>query len=493
MRGSFRVKRVIRSLVSGIFLAMLIGVSTVGAAAWQAGGRGAEQAGLRGLLDQASQSGSVRVIVQLRVGLLAQAANDPNVAQAQRERISRVQQTLIDRLSQQGQLTARRYQNLPLMAMQVTPEQLQELWASPEVESIQRDELSSPSLASSVPLIGADNAWAAGYTGSGWAVAILDTGVDGSHPFLSGKVVAEACFSGGGLTTSTVCPNGQPQDIGPGTGVNCPSGTYGCDHGTHVAGIAAGKGITFSGVARDADVIAVQVFSQFSDTTCSGFGLPSPCALSYSSDQISGLDWVYSLRGTFNIAAVNMSLGSGSYASPCDSDSRKLAIDNLRGVGIATVVAAGNGSQTDGLSAPACVSTAISVGASTDSDTAGGADKVAPYSNVSPYMSLFAPGSTITSSVPGGGFQTWSGTSMAAPHVAGAWALMKSKSSAASVSDVLADLTGQGVPITDTRTGGSVTKPRIQVDQSIAALVAPPTPTMVPTQTIFLPLIIDNH
>jgi subtilisin family serine protease len=309
---------------------------------------------------------------------------------------------------------------------------------------------------------------------------------------LSGKVVAEACFSGGGFPANTLCPNGQPEQIGLGAGINCPNGTYGCDHGTHVAGIAAGRGASFSGVAKNANVIAVQIFSQFSDTTCSGFGLPSPCALSYSSDQISGLDWVYSLRSTYSIAAVNMSLGSGSYASPCDADTRKLAIDNLRGAGIATVIAAGNGGQTNALSAPACVSTAISVGATTDSDSSGGPDKVASYSNVSPYLSLFAPGSTITSSVPGGGFQTWSGTSMAAPHVAGAWALMKSKSPEASVADVLSALESQGLPITDTRTDGSVTKPRIQVDPSLAALVGPPTPTPIATDTIFLPLIINN-
>ncbi len=145
------------------------------------------------------------------------------------------------------------------------------------------------------------------------------------------------------------------------------------------------------------------------------------------------------------------------------------------------------------MSSPACISTAISVGASTDLDTPGGADKVASYSNVSSYLSLFAPGSTITSSVPGVGYQTWDGTSMAAPHVTGAWALMKSKAPEATVSDVLAALTSYGVIITDTRSGGSVSKPRIQVDQSIAALAGSPTPTAVPTHTYYLPLITQNN
>ncbi len=263
------------------------------------------------LVDRARLDGQVRVIVRLRVGFSPSAAGDPALAAEQRERIALAQRAVIDRLAQRGQLTARKYANLPLMAMQVTPEQLQDLQDSPEVESVQPDELEPPTLASSVPLIGADSAWAAGYTGAGWAVAILDTGIDSSHPFLSGKVVAEACFSGGGSTANTLCPDGQPQQIGTGAGVNCPTSIEGCAHGTHVAGIAAGKGTTFSGVAKDADLIAVQIFSQFDTATCSGFGLPSPCALSYSSDQLSGLDWVYSLRDTYNIAAANLSFGGG--------------------------------------------------------------------------------------------------------------------------------------------------------------------------------------
>ena len=121
--------------------------------------------------------------------------------------------------------------------------------------------------------------------------------------------------------------------------------------------------------------------------------------MSYTSDQISGLDWLYDLRGTFKIAAANLSLGGGYYTTACDGDIRKLAVDNLRSAGIATVIAAGNGASTDAIAAPACISTAISVGATTDSDTPGGADHVAGYSNVSSQIALFAPGSTITSSI----------------------------------------------------------------------------------------------
>jgi subtilisin len=439
------------------------------------------------LAAQAQQQGSVRVIARLSLGFSAEAAQGSLSGWVQRLRIARAQGGVIDRLKKHGAVRARRYTNLPLLALDVTPDQLQDLLDNPDVVAVQADVPVPPSLASSIPLIGADSAWADGYTGSGWAVAILDTGVDSSHPFLSSKVVAEACFSGGGSTTNSLCPNGQPTQTGTGAGANCPASIEGCSHGTHVAGIAAGSGSSFSGVAKDADVIAVQIFSEFTGATCSGFGLPSPCALTYTSDQISGLDWVYSQRTSYNIASVNMSLGGASYTSTasCDSAnaSEKLAIDNLRSAGIATVIAAGNSGYTSALSAPACISSAISVGASTDSDTSGGADKVASYSNVASFLSLFAPGSTITSSVPGGGYATWNGTSMAAPHVAGAWALMKSKLPSASVDDVLAALESTGVIIEDTRSGGTVSRPRIQVDAALSALGATPTATWTDTTT----------
>src|SRR2546425_7474126 len=102
-----------------------------------------------------------------------------------------------------------------------------------------------------------------------------------------------------------------------------------------------------------------------------------------------------------------MSLGGGLFSSTCDDQPYKPFIDNLRAAGIATVVASGNNGAIDRLSAPACVSTAVSVGATTKDD------QVADFSNVAPFLSLFAPGVSIISSFAGGGFAIASGTSMA--------------------------------------------------------------------------------
>jgi hypothetical protein len=89
--------------------------------------------------------------------------------------------------------------------------------------------------------------------------------------------------------------------------------------------------------------------------------------MSYNSDTLAGLDYIFSIRGSYKIAAVNMSLGGGGYSSFCDSDSRKASIDNLRNAGIATAIATGNNGYCGYISSPGCISSAISVGSSTNS------------------------------------------------------------------------------------------------------------------------------
>src|SRR5262249_44677422 len=160
--------------------------------------------------------------------------------------------------------------------------------------------------------------------------------------------------------------------------------------------------------------------------------------------------------------------------APCDTDPTKPAIDNLRAIGVATVIAAGNNGLTSKLSAPGCVSTAVSVGSTTKGDV------VSSFSNAASFLSLFAPGESITSSVPGGGYDTFSGTSMATPHGAGTWAVLRQALPAASVSDILTALQTTGLPITDTRFGGTVTIPRERVFQALASMtpIANPAPTI---------------
>jgi hypothetical protein len=182
------------------------------------------------------------------------------------------------------------------------------------------------------------------------------------------------------------------------------------------------------------------------------------------------LERVLALSGTMSIASVNMSLGGGQYTSSCDDaqPARKAVIDNLRSVGIATVISSGNAGYTNALSAPACVSTAISVGSTDDGSYGTGVDTVSNFSNSSSLLTILAPGRWIASSVPNGGYSNYSGTSMAAPHVAAAFAVLKQQKPNASVSQMLNALTTTGKPVTDTRNG--ITKSRIRIDQALNAL-----------------------
>jgi subtilisin family serine protease len=410
----------------------------------------------------------VRVIVGFReIAVPEGRLADAEVA-AQRARIRTRAGEILRHLPPSDAARARRFATIPFLAADVDPATLFELERDPAVTSIEEDAVSHPSLAQSAPLVGAPAAWQLGATGAGWTVAVLDTGVDGGHPFLAGRVVAEACYSnaaglGGG---TSLCPGGATSSTAAGSGVNCDALYASCYHGTHVAGIAAGRGSAFSGVAPDAGVIAIQVFTGFAAFSpfCGG----PACLGSYSSDQILALERVLALKDAFHIAAVNLSLGGGTYtdAALCDAanPSRKAAIDNLRSAGIATVIAAGNSGYAGAMGAPACISSAISVGSTTKNDT------LSPFSNAAPFLKLLAPGSSITSSVPGGGFAVLSGTSMATPHVAGAWAALKSLAPAATVDDVLDALRGTGLSIADTRVTPSPSYPRMRVDAGLLRL-----------------------
>jgi subtilisin family serine protease len=125
-----------------------------------------------------------------------------------------------------------------------------------------------PPLNYNVTKIGAKAAWAEGYTGADKIIVVIDSGVDKSHKMIEGKVIAEVCFginkNNSVYTSTSLCPGGATQSTNVNSGVNCSiSLDSRCYHGTAVAAIAAGNDIsTISGVAKDAKIIAIQVFSK---------------------------------------------------------------------------------------------------------------------------------------------------------------------------------------------------------------------------------------
>ena len=432
-------------------------------------------ASFENLIDKARNDGPVRVIIGFQLNSYKSEGelSEPQRA-GQHTEIEQAQDALLNRFQYFRVGEVKKFTTIPFLAAEVDAEALDKMRSDPEIISIQEDELSPPTLAQSVSLIGAPAAWNSGYSGAGWTVAILDTGIEKTHPFLSGKVVSEACYSSNYASNNvtSLCPGGVIESIAPGSGVNCPSSIDGCEHGTHVAGIAAGRGTSFSGVAKDSNIIAIQVFSRVDSVSVCGNS--TPCARTYSSDLIKGLERVSALSGSMNIASANMSLGGGRFYSNCDVEGApiKAVIDNLRSVKVATIISSGNSGYSDSMGYPACISSAVSVGNSGDGSFANGStatlNQVMSDSNSASFLNLLAPGRWINSSVPGGGYSNYNGTSMATAHVAGAWAVLKQRKPNATVTEILNALTTTGLPVTDTR--NNVTKPRIRVDAALQAL-----------------------
>jgi len=413
------------------------------------------------LMDKAKSQGYVRVIARLQAPD-SQLLTGQALLAAQTAAVSRMQA-----LGAPAQPLSARF---PLIAADVDARQLAAMRTDPGVAAITEDVLAFPSLAQSGPLVGAPAAFKLGATGKGQAVAILDTGVDAAHPFFGKRVTAEACFSTTSPTqrATSACPNGQSEMIGAGAAKPCAA--TGCDHGTHVAGIAAGRGANFSGTAPEAEIVAVQVFSVFDASACGGLGRAGPCVASFTSDQIRALDYVLTLAKSRPVAAVNMSLGGGRSSGACDDDVTKLAIDDLRAAGVATVIASGNDGFVDAVSRPGCISTAVTVSATDKSDA------VAPFANRAEIIDLHAPGVAINSSVPGSSFKAFSGTSMAAPHVAGAIAALRSERPQASLDALEAAMRGAGAVIADPASG--LTRSRLRIDAASASLAKPTEATM---------------
>ena len=248
----------------------------------------------------------------------------------------------------------------------------------------------------SVPFIGADIMHKAGYTGKDTYVVLLDSGIDKNHPMFKDKVVLEACF-----TASNSCPNGTDKQLGIGAAAPVDW------HGSHVSGIMAGSYQQYMGVAPDAKIIAVNIFDK--DLS------------SADSSIIAALKWVDSISSKYNIASLNMSLGTNTvYPAQCDDafPSMTTVIKNLYDKNIAVVAAAGN-SYSLGMSAPACISYTISVAAVDESNHVTG------FSNLSKTTTFGAPGVRIVSASANGTMRAATGTSMSAPHVAGIFALYR--------------------------------------------------------------------
>jgi subtilisin family serine protease len=426
--------------------------------------------GLQALRDGTART--VRAIVRLKPAKVEPGQGGPKASSppAPSAAMSARQSLVAARVIAGGGSLVYRSSLSPVIVVDLTAEGLRGLEARTDVESIADDGLEFLSLSVSAPRVGADRVWNAGHRGAETAVAVLDSGIDTGHPFFGGRIADEACFStnysvsdgsGGTHRIHSICPNGATEQFGSGAGRHCADLSLGCYHGTHVAGIAAGSGSAFSGVAPAAKVVGIQVFSRADPYFCGG----NPCIGALVSDTLRALEYAYGNAARWNLAAVNMSLGGARHAGYCDQDPRKPAIDNLRSLGVATVIAAGNDYETAKVAAPSCISSAVRVSATFSTSTG---DDVEIYANEWALPLILAPGTSINSADPGGGFARRSGTSMAAPHVAGAWALIRSVLPSVGVDRVYDALASTGAPVRSTYTDR--TYPRIDVAAALGVL-----------------------
>ncbi|MBO1330015.1 S8 family serine peptidase [Streptomyces sp. VRA16 Mangrove soil] len=307
------------------------------------------------------------------------------------------------------------------------------------VEKLWLDARAQSTMADTTQQIGADLAWAAGYTGKGTKVAVLDTGIDAEHPDLKGQVAASKDF--------TDSDNGTEDVMG---------------HGSHVASTVAGTGAASDGkekgVAPDASLLVGKVLGNDGSGSASGI--------------IAGMQWAVDSGAD----VISMSLGSSAPIPTCDDPMSTAAQSLARSSDSLFVIAAGNlGKSNNTVSSPGCAPDVLTVGAVDSKDDTAYFSSRGPVAGTHTLKpEIAAPGVAVKAVAAGGrgiyAYTTMSGTSMATPHVAGSAALLKQEHpdwsgqriKQALVSSAKSDLTG------DVReTGGG----SLRVDQALKQTV----------------------
>jgi len=342
--------------------------------------------------------------------------------------------------------------NVPVVVGTVAAGQVRQLAALAMVRAVEPDFEIHAMRTEGAALMHADTLRGQGGDGEGIGVAVIDTGIDWTHPELPGgtKVVAHGDYTG------TQTGNSAGFDDG--------------GHGTAVGGIIAGLQ---GGMAPKATLWALKVLK--SDGTGD------------FSFMLAALDDVFTNKDQYGgVKVVNMSVGGGGpFNSICDDQlpSMEATMAKLVNAGIAIFVSSGNDGCTNGISAPACLSHAISVGAVYDADLGGaafgegrctpegcsdantGPDVITCYSNSGDPLDILAPSHCSITPKMGGGYEScFGGTSAAAPYAAGVAAQLYTLHKNLTVAQLKQALTSTGRSITDPRNG--ITRKRIDAVQA---------------------------
>jgi subtilisin family serine protease len=396
-----------------------------------------------GVIEALRAEGEAMVIVALVAppSLQARQINLPRLRQG----VSTLQNGALSVLNAGEFRTKYKYSTVPALAGTLSSEAgLLKLAAHPNVARIDLDMGGKGDLANSVPLIGADIWHGGGITGDGVVVAVLDSGLDTDHSDLAGALIDQECFldNDGAIDGRGLCPNGSDRQSGPGAAEDDAG------HGTHVTGIVASRGNRSSvGVAPGAKIVAIKVTA----------GPSSSGTFYYFSEIVAALDFIINNRPDVKI--INMSLVTyATYEGDCDNANAgnmagAAAINTLRAGGVIAFSSSGNSGLGSRMSAPACLSNVIAVGA-TDN-----ADSIASFTNSDSSTDIMAPGVNITSSYLSNGVIAASGTSMASPHAAGCAALLVQSGAAVTPDQIESVMESSPVRVTDPKNG--LTFPRL--------------------------------
>jgi hypothetical protein len=435
------------------------------------------------VLKSAQADGSAEVIITLRGGAIFSAKAgfmSPKALKAQADANQRAfDDILADADTSSTSAIVASYAATGAIHARVPYDVLARLYknADPRILSIELNQPAAEAmLTNSTGLMNMQSAWNAGYRAAGQKIIVVDTGIRKNHELFkmngATKVTYEACF---GTDSSdgyrSICPSKDFKGDSPlglaGSGepyadvTTCASlaadniDYHNCSHGTHVAGIAAGRQSPYispsslQGVAPDAELISAQVFSYDKTNLKAG---------SFNGDIQAVLDAVLSATtpDTNNPYVVNMSLGGGIYSKDC-GNGLSAVIESLTSRGVPVVVATGNDGSRNGISWPACTPHTIKV-SSVVNDTNGTA--LAGFANIGD-PALYKGPILLT---PGGGggslirsadrasttaTKQLQGTSQAAPHAAGVYAAIKAAVPGISVADATAWIVTTGsIPVT---------------------------------------------
>jgi subtilisin family serine protease len=411
------------------------------------------------VFDELAASDRVRVVVMFD---LEQPVSLASVGR-RAERISAVATTTDDILSQLGDgfELSHRFKLVSAMAGLIDRAALERLESHPLVRSISADVGGSGHLDVAVPLLGMDFLQQSEHPGwdidgSGIKVVVMDSGIDATHADFTGALVDEACFCAN--PNGHCCPDGNATQFGTGSAAD----DHG--HGTWVSGHILGRGnVAPVGAAPGADLVAVKV-------------LNSNNSFYSSADITAAFDWIAVNHPDASV--VNASLGTNATSmDECGSldigwiDAMRDAVRAVNANGTLVIASSGNQGRT-GIQVPSCLGEVMAIGATFKQDTDGAfefsgfgnactepqvdpkLDDIACFSNTSTQLELLAPGVfMLTSNLGGGVANGVSGTSFAAPLVAGCAALIRTAHPNLAWNEVRSLMLDSPVQVTDDRTG----------------------------------------